>query len=262
MIKEERLEELEYNLSKTKNFEEKGIMFSSFVGKENAQSLRRRYYNIKQRCYNIKSKAYKNYGGRGIKMCEEWLEDKYNFYFWAFNNGFDIKLEIDRIDNNGDYCPENCRWVDRKTQNNNKRNIIKHKCFGEYLTITEASYKYNISFEKLETRMRKHNLTLEDAIKIGNLRKQNSNAKIYCYKNKLYTLKDLSKMFNINSHTLYQKIRKGFDFDKILNSTQIRKRKVLQLNKYKEIICAYNSITEAEERTKIKKNKYFYLLFG
>ena len=84
--------------------------------------------DIKKRCYNPNSKSYHNYGGRGIGICEEWLNDSESFYAWALNNGYQIGLTIDRIDVNGNYCPENCRFVSRLEQSNNKRNTIYYEC--------------------------------------------------------------------------------------------------------------------------------------
>lgn len=76
---------------------------------------------IKKRCYNKKNLAYPNYGGRGIKVCDMWREDPEAFYLWAISHGYADNLTIDRIDVNGDYCPENCRWTDRHTQNTNQK---------------------------------------------------------------------------------------------------------------------------------------------
>ena len=79
------------------------------------------YCNMKKRCYFSGSINFKDYGGRGITICNEWLEDFMNFYNWAMANGYDDSLTIDRIDVNGNYEPSNCRWVTAPQQRRNKR---------------------------------------------------------------------------------------------------------------------------------------------
>ena len=115
--------------------------------------------NMKQRCFNSTNINYKNYGGRGITVCEEWKDNFVSFYDWAIKNGYKEDLTIDRIDNNGNYCPENCRWASMEEQGNNKRcNKIVTTSFGT-MTIKQLSKISGISYPTLITR---YNLGIRD----------------------------------------------------------------------------------------------------
>lgn len=105
-------------------------------GKSNTR-LYKLFYGMRERCYNEQGKDYKNYGGRGIKICDEWLSNPLLFIEWAYKNGYNDKLSIDRIDVNEDYTPNNCRWVSFKKQANNRRNNLIITFEGKTMSAAE-----------------------------------------------------------------------------------------------------------------------------
>lgn len=109
-------------------------------------------YGIKDRCYNKNRRDSKWYYDKGITICDEWANDSNSFIKWAKENGYKKGLTIDRIDPNGNYCPENCRWVDMETQNNNQYNSVKYLCDGEYLSLAQISRKKNMNYRTLLAR--------------------------------------------------------------------------------------------------------------
>ena len=92
---------------------------------------------MKQRCANRNHRSYRNYGGKGVSVCKEWLHDFESFKDWAFASGYTDKLTLDRIDGNGNYCPENCRWATYKEQGNNRNNNRLITYNGETHTMSE-----------------------------------------------------------------------------------------------------------------------------
>ncbi|WBF81889.1 hypothetical protein [Staphylococcus virus vB_SurM-PSU6] len=122
-------------------------------GKSNSR-LHTIYRSMKARCYSVKNINYSNYGGKGIEICDEWLEDFMNFYNWAHNNGYKDDLTIDRIDSNGNYEPGNCRWVDYKTQSRNRNYNKLLKFQGKELCVTEWSDLTGIASGTIHSRLR------------------------------------------------------------------------------------------------------------
>lgn len=102
------------------------------------------YQTIKTRCTNPKRYNYKNYGGRGITLCDEWKEAK-NFILWALSNGYKKGLQIDRIDNNKGYSPSNCRFVTNKENSNNRRNKKRITINGDCRPVSFWANKFKIS---------------------------------------------------------------------------------------------------------------------
>lgn len=128
---------------------------SSSVNKTHGESgtrLFRIWNGMKSRCKNKSLVGYKNYGGRGIYVCEEWDEDYITFRDWALSHGYNETLSIDRIDNDGPYSPENCRWATRTQQCNNRRSNIFITYNGETHTATEWGRKIGVNSSILVRR--------------------------------------------------------------------------------------------------------------
>ena len=124
---------------------------------KNIEKLRlyRIWSHMIRRCYKQKSNDYKNYGARGIIICDDWKNSFLNFYDWSMCNGYNDTLSIDRIDVNGNYEPDNCRWVTSKIQGNNKRNSVVIEYNGEKHTIAQWVEITKIPYHIIWNRFKK-----------------------------------------------------------------------------------------------------------
>lgn len=102
------------------------------------------FNSMKSRCYSIKNRSYLDYGGRGVKICDEWLDDVVKFVEWSNINGYEEGLSIDRIDVNGNYEPSNCRWVDDYVQANNKTDNTSITYNSETRNLCQWADLYNL----------------------------------------------------------------------------------------------------------------------
>lgn len=120
--------------------------------------LYREWKAMRSRCYYKKHQYFSDYGGRGIEVCEEWRTKFEPFRDWAIVNGYADNLSIDRIDPNGNYCPENCRWVTQKKQASNKRNSIRVEYENHSVSLYELSEITGIKYSTLYARYKRGEL--------------------------------------------------------------------------------------------------------
>lgn len=173
--------------------------------------LYRIYSGLKQRCYYKKHKDYKEYGGRGIKVCSEWLSDFMNFYNWAINNGYNENLTIDRINVNGNYEPDNCRWITEAEQHYNTRRNRTYTYNGETHCIEDWCKIYKIKRSCLYSRLVDYKWDIEKALTTPPRKKRNIN------------LREYAQILGTSSQNLCNKLKRGtitLDYlNKIANQT-------------------------------------------
>lgn len=128
--------------------------------------LYQRWNQIKMRCYNLSCDSYMNYGGRGIKMCEEWKTSVEAFVKWANENGYKKDLTIERINNNGDYCPENCKWIPKKEQPNNRRCCYSINYNNKTQNLAQWCKELGLNYKFIHNRIHKCGWSFEKAISV------------------------------------------------------------------------------------------------
>ena len=117
------------------------------------QRLLKIFAHMKERCYDKSDKRYYDWGGRGITICQEWLDDREKFVEWALNTGYELGLTIDRIDNDGNYCPENCRWVSIQENNQNRRSCRYYTLHGKTQNLQQWCNEYDLSRGMVNKRL-------------------------------------------------------------------------------------------------------------
>lgn len=118
---------------------------------------------MKDRCYNKNNQAYKHYGGKGIGLCDEWINDYPAFRTWAIKNGYKSNLTIERIDTDKGYCPENCKWIPRSEQ---PRNTAQNRWItynGKTMILVDWAKELGMNSRTLSSRLNKMHLSVEEA---------------------------------------------------------------------------------------------------
>ena len=132
--------------------------------------IKNAFSNMLNRCFNPKDMNYKNYGGRGVKVCDVWSNDPESFIEWSLSNGYSGNLTIDRIDNDGDYTPNNCKWSTTKEQSRNKRSNVFATIGDETKILNDWATEFNTSPKMIGNKF--HQGKLESYLKKLNEKKE------------------------------------------------------------------------------------------
>lgn len=170
--------------------------------------------NMKQRCSYKKRRDYRYYGGKGVKVCDEWHEYK-NFEKWALENGYKEGLSIDRIDFDGNYEPLNCRFVEPEEQQRNKSNNVNLTHNGKTQILSEWAREYNIHCRTLKSRL-ELGYTIEQALNKEKGRELNS--PLHLYKGEEKTLTQWADLYNMSTSCLFERLKRGWSIEKALET--------------------------------------------
>lgn len=167
--------------------------------------------SMKRRCNVPNSKSYKYYGGRGITYCKEWEEFK-PFYDWSIVNGYEKGLEIDRIDNDGNYCPENCRWVTPKVNKNNMSTNVVLEYNGLKMNLKQWSDYLGIKYSTIVDRWERK-YPIEKILS----KEVRCSVKYVEYNGETKSVHDWAIYFNIKQDTLSARLKKRkYDMYKVV----------------------------------------------
>lgn len=191
---------------------------------------------MKDRCKNPSNKKYAIYGGRGIKVCDEWLGENgfINFYNWSMKNGYADGLSIDRIDPNGNYEPSNCRWTDYKTQSNNTSRNRYITYNGKTQTMAQWADELGISYQTLNSRINTSKMSIEDAFRTEKMNNHTRGAEIV-HKTEAFGeekyLYEWAEEKGINPSTISSRVNKGMSIEDAISTRKMQKLPQSQLEK-------------------------------
>lgn len=173
------------------------------------------YNGMKQRCYNKKGVNYSYYGGRGVTICEEWLNSFDSFYNWAINNGYEEDLTIDRIDNDKGYTPNNCKWSSKSEQCFNRSMSVKLTLDGRTMYMTEWASELGIGIKTLSWRYRKGWSDKEILTT-----PKDSNKKKLTFNGETHSMSEWGRILGIQVSTLSARLRSGWSVEETLSKRQ------------------------------------------
>lgn len=191
------------------------------------------WFSMMQRCYNKKNHNYERYGGRGISVCEEWHNPE-RFFEWAKSTiGHKTKsYTVDRIDNNGSYCPENCRWATPKEQVRHRRDTITIEIGGEIRPFAEWCEIYGVPYNTARMRIIDRGWSPEEAVKTpvrSKVHQPRTRAcdKYFTINGSTKNVSDFAKEYGINRCTVYGRLRRGWSIEDALTvSPDGKQRKI------------------------------------
>lgn len=157
------------------------------------------WQSMRDRCSKPQVESYQRYGARGISVYPGWENSFENFYR-DMGPRPGPEYSLDRLDNDGDYTPENCRWADVRTQANNRSVNRKYVLNGEELTLAQISEKYNINYNTLYSRVIRYGMSIEEAVKTD-IRRRN-----ITYGGKTQSLAEWAREFGMNYNKLYNRV--------------------------------------------------------
>lgn len=169
---------------------------------------------MQQRCYNPKAKGYEDYGGRNIRICKDWYDEELNirrtepFMKWAMENGYEFGLQIDRIDNNGNYEPANCRFVTPMVNGRNKRNCKPITYKGETLCASEWAERLGIPKYIIMQRIKK-GFPIE---KVLSSETQQKDKQVWFRGHKVW-ISHLSKRFGVSRSAIRSRLKNGWSVE-------------------------------------------------
>jgi len=163
---------------------------------------------MKNRCYSPNNNAFKNYGGRGITVCKEWMESPANFISWLLASGYGKGLQLDRIDNDGDYSPKNCRVVTASENAKNKSNTVTISLHGAERLLIDVAQEYGIKYATLRRRLYVSGMTPEEAVAF----KTRPHVKKSIFIDGVEMgITQAAEVLNVNANMLYQRIYRGVE---------------------------------------------------
>ena len=191
--------------------------------------LNRIWHCMKQRTNNKNHEAYYRYGGKGIKICDEWSNSYVAFKNWASKNGYRPNLTLDRIENSKGYYPENCKWSTPKQQANNRTNNVIYTYKGITKTLEQWADEYKIDKLLVWKRVHRQGYTIEQALTykkhygtVKRWQKYRKTNNLLTFKGETHCLAEWAKIVKINRNALYSRLTAGWTIEEILTCPQLR----------------------------------------